>query len=149
MRFLQKVMALAQPPIPKAIEQYIMGLAGLPAKTAPGVKKYWNWLQTKLTEPEYKVYRAVTLVDEDDYPSFSRDHLMSFTESKKTALAIAKERSEDGSWACVIEADVPKKAIHFHYALGGELGAAHPKEREILVLMGSGYDEIKRFAPRS
>jgi hypothetical protein len=138
----------ANPPV--AIERYIKGLDGLPSKSDPAVKKYWKWLQTKLSKQEYKVYRGVALADEDDYPSFAKGHPMSFTESKSVASAIAKDRSkngEDEQWGCVVEAVVPKKSIYFHYAFGGDLGTYAPKEKEILVLMDgiSDWREIETY----
>ncbi len=60
--------------------------------------------------------------------------LLSFTESRETAVDIARSRAKDGddAWGFVVKMAVPRRRIWFHHACDS-VGAEHPKEKEVIV----------------
>lgn len=77
------------------------------------------------------------------------DDLVSFTESKSTAIQIAKERCEDNDeYGYAIELYVPVSQIFFHWKLDN-IGSHHPKEREVVICpYGLEWKIIKCFKPK-
>lgn len=139
--------------LPERLEEYIMGEESFP--TPKELEPYRKTLQKELKAlypSRYaKLYRGLA------YPAAPHeigeiftdaDVLISFTESKATAISIAKQRAEDyDEYGYAIEIEVPTDAIYFHWKLD-PIGKEHPKEKEVLINPYSyEWKVIKAFAP--
>ena len=137
---------------PEDIHQYVIGTGTLVRTSDPEIKRYKKELDKHLPQKPIRVYRAFRAHGppeelEGDASIFAKGFAMSFTESEKTALAIAKQGAEDGleegEYFHVITLLAPKNRIYFHHAIDKETGKLHPKEKEIMDLKNTLADTRK------
>lgn len=146
-------MSLSAGPLPERLEDYIMGEESFPSpeELEPYRKTLQKELKALYPSRYAKLYRGLAYPASPEQlgeiftdPSI----LISFTESKSTAIAIAKQRAMDyDEYGYAIEIDVPTSAIYFHWKLD-PIGKEHPKEKEVLINPYSyEWKVIKAFAP--
>lgn len=138
--------------VPEVLKRYIRG-----EDSAPELKDLKKYQQLILPELK-KLYPSGYVALYRGFADYAEPHelgeifqdpkaLVSFTESKSTALAIAKERSEDypEQTGYAIKIEVPISAIYFHWKLD-PIGREYSKEKEVLILpYGHEWKVIKTF----
>ena len=122
----------------KKIEDYIQGLDSMPSsEELEGSREALQQDLAKLYPNGYAtLYRGFSSPSSKENLSeifLTPDALISFSESKETAIAIAEDRAEDlNEYGYAIEIKIPIKKIFFHYQLS-KLGQEHPMEKEVII----------------